>query len=93
VAHHEIGKLADPQFRHDRARKASLSRTTTESHLAKVVSKATEAAEVDSVDEWAQRVAASLPPMTAREIAALGKLTAALDARRAAGGDPVDAAT
>lgn len=36
----------------------------------------------EEAEEWAARVAASLPPLTAPEAAALGKLAAALDARR-----------
>jgi hypothetical protein len=82
VGYYESGKLADPQFRQDRATKASLSRTTTRHHLRKIV---TEAGEVESVDGWAEGLAANLPPLTATEAAALGKLAAALDARRKAG--------
>ena len=37
---------------------------------------------------WAERVAAALPPLTGVEAAAVGRLAAALDARRTAdGGD------
>ena len=45
----------------------------------------------DDPDAWANRVAASLPPLTPAEAAAVGKLAAALDARRT--GAPNAAAT
>lgn len=35
----------------------------------------------ETVDEWAARMAATLPPMTDEEIAAAGRLAAVLDAR------------
>lgn len=41
-------------------------------------------AEVDDVDEWAAGIAAALPPLTAAEAAAVGRLAAELDARHAA---------
>lgn len=82
-----VGKLADPQFRHDRATKASRARTTPEHHLTKLVAKADEATDLEGLDQWAGQVAASLPALTSNEIAVIGKLAAALDARhREAGG-------
>lgn len=43
---------------------------------------ADEIREVENIDAWAERVAAALPPLTPDEAAAVGRLAAALDARR-----------
>lgn len=39
---------------------------------------------VSDLDSWAASIAADLPPMTAAEAAAVGRLAAELDARHAA---------
>ncbi len=36
------GKLADPQFRHERARKAALARTSLDAHIKAVAARAPE---------------------------------------------------
>jgi hypothetical protein len=41
----------------------------------------------DEAAAWADAVAAALPPLTADEAAAVGRLAAALDAQRTNGGD------
>lgn len=44
-------------------------------------------AAVDDVDGWAAGIAAALPPLTVAEAAAVGRIAAALDARRASAGN------
>ncbi|RKF24127.1 hypothetical protein [Micromonospora globbae] len=45
--------------------------------------------EIGDVDRWATEIAAALPPLTAAEAAAVGRLAAELDARHAAQLAPV----
>jgi hypothetical protein len=75
------GKLADPQVRHERAMRGGQSRTGVDYHLRKIVA----AAPDGGIDDWATSVAASLPPLTPDEAAAVGRLAVALDARCRAG--------
>lgn len=53
------GKLADPAFRHERARKAARARTSIDHYVRAIVDRAPEL-----TDEQRARLAALLPPST-----------------------------
>jgi hypothetical protein len=72
-----LGPLSDPAVRHERASRAGRARTGVDYHLRKIVA----SAPVGGIDDWASSVAASLPPLTPVEVAAVGRLAAALDSR------------
>lgn len=69
--------------RHDPERAAEFAREYNAARLGDHITEAVR--NVDDVEAWAERVAASLPPLTADEAAAVGRLASALDARRSTG--------
>lgn len=54
------GKLADPEFRHQRARKAALARTSLSAHVRAVLDRAGELSDADLAE-----LRAVLPPVPA----------------------------
>ncbi|MDG4792421.1 hypothetical protein [Micromonospora sp. WMMD1082] len=83
------GKLSDPEFRRDRARRARAAQQSADFHVRQAIRAGVASSDIDA---WAARIAATLPPLTPDEAAAAGRLAAALESAATASGGEQDAA-